>query len=124
MASVITYACTESARSIGLPEAAIPLANAVCILATAPKSNSSYMALHRANEDISLGKGNSVPEHLSSPLFKGYIYPHDYNNNYVHQNYLPKDLVGKTYYEFGSNKTEQAAKAYYDYIRSQADVKK
>ena len=124
MASVITYACTESARSIGLPEAAIPLANAVCILATAPKSNSSYMALHRANEDISLGKGNSVPEHLSSPLFKGYVYPHDYNNNYVHQNYLPKDLVGKTYYEFGSNKTEQAAKAYYDYIRSQADVKK
>ena len=124
MAAVITYACTESARSIGLPEAAIPLANAVCILATAPKSNSSYMALHRANEDISLGKGNSVPEHLSSPLFKGYIYPHDYNNNYVHQNYLPKDLVGKTYYEFGSNKTEQAAKAYYDYIRSPAEVKK
>ena len=124
MASVITYACTESARSIGLPEAAIPLANAVCILATSPKSNSSYMALHKANDDIALGKGNVVPEHLSSPLFKGYIYPHDYSNNYVHQSYLPKDLVGKTYYEFGSNKTEQAAKAYYDYIRAQSDVKK
>ena len=124
MASVITYACTESARSIGLPEAAIPLANAVCILATAPKSNSSYMALHKANEDITLGKGNLLPEHLSSPLFKGYIYPHDYINNYVHQSYLPKDLVGKTYYEFGSNKTEQAAKTYYDYIRAQSDVKK
>lgn len=124
MASVITYACTESARSIGLPEAAIPLANAVCILATAPKSNSSYMALHRANDDISAGKGTIVPEHLASPMFKGYVYPHDYNNNYVHQTYLPKDLVRKTYYEFGSNKTEQAAKAYYDYIRSQTDAKK
>lgn len=124
MASVITYACTESARSIGLPEAAIPLANAVCILATAPKSNSAYTALHRANEDLANGLGNSVPEHLASPLFKGYLYPHDYVNNYVHQTYLPKDLVGRRYYEFGTNKTEQAAKAYYDLIRSAADVKK
>ncbi len=124
MASVITYACTESARSIGLPEAAIPLANAVCILATAPKSNSAYMALHRANEDISAGLGNSVPEHLSSPMFKGYLYPHDYVNSFVHQDYLPTDLVGKRYYEFGNNKTEQAAKAYYDMIRAHADVKR
>lgn len=124
MASVITYACTESARSIGLPEAAIPLANAVCILATAPKSNSAYTALHRANEDLANGLGNSVPEHLASPLFKGYLYPHDYVNNYVHQTYLPKDLVGRRYYEFGTNKTEQAAKAYYDLIRSAADIKK
>ena len=124
MASVITYACTESARSLGLPEAAIPLANAVCILATAPKSNSSYMALHRANEDISEGRGTIVPEHLSSPQFKGYQYPHDFVNNYVHQTYLPKDLVNKKYYEFGNNKTEQAAKVYYDYIRSQTDIKK
>lgn len=124
MGSVITYACTESARSIGLPEAAIPLANAVCILATAPKSNSAYTALHRANEDLANGLGNSVPEHLASPLFKGYLYPHDYVNNYVHQTYLPKDLVGRRYYEFGTNKTEQAAKAYYDLIRSAADVKK
>ena len=124
MASVITYACTESARSLGLPEAAIPLANAVCILATAPKSNSSYIALHRANEDISEGRGTIVPEHLSSPQFKGYQYPHDFVNNYVHQTYLPKDLVNKRYYEFGNNKTEQAAKVYYDYIRSQTDIKK
>jgi putative ATPase len=124
MASVITYACTESARSLGLPEAAIPLANAVCILATAPKSNSSYMALHKANEDISQGKGTAVPEHLSSPQFKGYQYPHDFTNNYVHQTYLPKDLEDRKYYEFGNNKTEQAAKAYYDYIRSQMDIKK
>ena len=124
MASVITYACTESARSLGLPEAAIPLANAVCVLATAPKSNSSYLALHKANEDISRGLGTRVPTHLSSPDFHGYVYPHDYVNNYAHQDYLPTDLKGTKYYEFGSNKTEQAAKAYYDYIRSQKDVKK
>ena len=124
MATVLTHACTEAARSLGLPEAAIPLANAVCVLATAPKSNSSYMALHKANEDISLGFGVNVPEHLSSPEFKGYVYPHDYVNNYVHQDYLPTDLKGRKYYEFGSNKTEQAAKAYYDFIRSQNDVKK
>ena len=121
MASVITYACTESARSLGLPEAAIPLANAVCILATAPKSNSSYLALHKANDDIAAGKGTRVPEHLSSPDFKGYVYPHDFVNGYVHQDYLPTDLIGRKYYEFGTNKTEQAAKAYYDFIRSQQD---
>ncbi len=121
MASVITYACTESAKALGLPEAAIPLANAVCILATAPKSNTSYMAYHKASEDISKGLGNTVPEHLESPFFKGYRYPHDYVNNYVHQTYLPKDLIGTKYYEFGSNKTEQAAKAYYDLIISKRD---
>lgn len=124
MAAILTYACTESARSIGLPEAAIPLANAVCVLATAPKSNSAYMALHKANEDISNGLGINVPEHLSSPMFKGYLYPHDYVNNFVHQEYLPTDISDRQYYEFGSNKTEQAAKAYYDFIRAHADVKK
>lgn len=121
MASVIAYACCESAKAVGLPEAVIPLANAVCILATAPKSNSAYTAYHRASEDISNGLGIDTPEHLRSPMFKGYKYPHDYENNYVHQNYLPKDLLGKKYYEFGSNKTEQAAKAYYDTVRSYAD---
>ena len=124
MASVITYACTETARSLGLPEAAIPLANAVCILATAPKSNTSYLALYKANDDIAAGLGIGVPQHLSSPNFTGYLYPHDFVNNYVHQTYLPNDLAGRKYYEFGSNKTEQAAKMYYDYIRSQNDVKK
>ena len=120
MAASIAYACCESAKAVGLPEAAIPLANAVCILATAPKSNSSYMAYHRAVEDIEKGLGTSIPEHLKSPDFKGYLYPHDYENNYVHQNYLPQDLVGKKYYEFGNNKTEQAARAYYNFIRENA----
>ncbi|MBQ8372003.1 MAG: replication-associated recombination protein A [Clostridia bacterium] len=124
MASVIAYSCTESAKAVGLPEAAIPLANAVCILATAPKSNTSYLAYHAACDDISKGLGATVPEHLKSPLFKGYIYPHDYINDYVPQDYLPKDLKGRKYYEFGSNKTEQAAKAYYDFIRSAKPARK
>ena len=123
-AAVIAHACTESAKAIGLPEAAIPLANAVCILATAPKSNSAYLAYHSACEDISRGLGNEIPTHLKSPLFNGYVYPHDYENNYFSQNYLPGDLIGKKYYEFGSNKTEQLAKSYYEMIRSQPQRKK
>ena len=118
MAAALAYACTESAKAIGLPEAAIPLANIVIILATAPKSNTSYTAYHNAMEDIEKGLGINVPLHLQSPDFKGYIYPHDYENDYVKQDYLPKDLVGKRYYEYGSNKTEQAAKAYHDLIVS------
>ena len=95
MAAVITRALTESAKEVGLPEAAIPLANAVCILAIAPKSNSSYLAYHAAADDMSKGLGVEIPEHLQSPLFKGYKYPHDYENHYVEQSYLPKDLIGK-----------------------------
>lgn len=117
LAAVLAYSCTESAKAIGLPEAAIPLANVVTMLATAPKSNTSYMAYHLAAEDMANGLGNSVPEHLRSPMFKGYLYPHDYVNDYVEQTYLPEDLKGKRYYTFGANKTEQAAKAYYDFIR-------
>ena len=116
LASVIAYATTESAKAVGLPEAVIPLANAVCILATAPKSNSAYMAYHKASDDIAAGLGIEIPTHLQSPLFKGYLYPHEYENNYVKQNYLPNDLLGKKYYTFGNNKTEQAAKAYYEMI--------
>ena len=118
MAASLAYACTESARSLGLPEAAIPLANIVTILATSPKSNSAYLGYHAACADLAAGKGLEVPEHLRSPNFTGYLYPHDYENNYVSQDYLPKDISGARYYEFGSNKTEQAAKAYYDFIRS------
>jgi putative ATPase len=118
LAAVITHACVESAKMVGLPEAVIPLANATVMLATSPKSNTAYTAYHKAVEDIEKGLGNSIPEHLQSPMFKGYIYPHDYENNYVKQDYLPKDLIGRKYYTFGTNKTEQAAKAYYEMIRS------
>ena len=66
---------------------------------------------------MNAGKGVEIPTHLQSPLFKGYKYPHDYENHYVEQEYLPHDLVGKKYYKFGSNKTEQVAKAYFDFIK-------
>ena len=124
MAISLAYSATESAKQLGMPEAAIPLANIVTILATAPKSNTSYMAYHNAMQDISNGLGISVPKHLQSPLFEGYVYPHDYENDYVKQDYLPEDLVGRKYYTFGSNKTEQTAKAYHDYIISSYTGKK
>ncbi len=124
LAASITYACVESAKALGMPEAAIPLSNAVCMLATSPKSNAAYMAYHRASEDLNHGLGNVLPEHLRSPLFKGYLYPHEYENHYVSQQYLPSDISDRKYYEFGSSKTEQAAKAYYDFIRNRPTDKK
>ena len=124
LAGVITRSLTESAKELGLPEAAIPLSNAVCILATAPKSNTSHDAYFAALNDINAGLGVDIPEHLKSPLFKGYLYPHDYENHYVRQQYLPSDLSGKRYYEFGNNKTEQAAKAYFDMIRTSQNKRK
>ena len=124
LAGVITRSLTESAKELGLPEAAIPLSNAVCILATAPKSNTSHDAYFAALDDINAGLGVDIPEHLRSPLFKGYLYPHDYENHYVRQQYLPSDLSGKRYYEFGNNKTEQAAKAYFDMIRTSQNKRK
>ena len=117
MAAVITRACCESAKELGMPEARIPLANAAMMLATAPKSNSAYMAVNMAMEDIEKGLGREVPTHLQSPLFKGYKYPHDYPYHYVEQSYLPKDLNNKKYYFYGDNKTEQAALAYAEKIK-------
>ncbi len=124
MAAVITHSCVESAKALGLPEAAIPLANATCILATSPKSNTTYTAYHLAMADIEKGRGVTPPEHLRSPMFKGYIYPHDYENDFVEQQYLPNDLTGRKYYTFGSNKTEQAARAYHDMIRAHLPSKR
>ncbi|MBR6743617.1 MAG: replication-associated recombination protein A [Clostridia bacterium] len=117
MAAAITRACTESAKEIGMPEAGIPLANAAVILATAPKSNTSHNAYFAAKADLDAGLGIEIPKHLQSPGFIGYKYPHDYENSYVEQQYLPGDLIGKKYYVFGNNKNEQAAKAYYEMIR-------
>jgi len=103
-----------------MPEGRIPLINAALMLATAPKSNSAYMALAEATSDIEKGLGREVPLHLQSPLFRGYVYPHDYPNHYVEQDYLPTDLRGKQYYHFGDNKTEQAAQSYARMIRDAA----
>ena len=110
-------ACCESARELGMPEAQIPLIHAALLLATAPKSNSAYMALHAASEDVTAGRGVRIPVHLQSPLFKGYKYPHDYENHYVEQQYLPDDLLGRRYYVPGGNKTEQAAATYWNAIK-------
>ena len=117
MAAVITRACCESAKELGLPEARIPLINAAILLATAPKSNSAYEAYALALGDIEAGKGREVPMHLQSPLYKGYKYPHDYENHYVDQQYLPNDLKNKKYYTFGSNKTEQTAAQYAEKVK-------
>ena len=116
-AASITYALCASARELGLPEARIPLANCAVMLATAPKSNTAYQAINSAIDDIHAGLGQNVPEHLKSPLFKGYKYPHDYPNDYVEQQYLPNDIKDKKYYSYGENKNEQAAKAYWDNIK-------
>lgn len=124
IAPVIVRACVESARELGLPEARIPLVNAAVILATAPKSNSAYNAYNAAAEDIRAGKGTEIPSHLRSPQYKGYKYPHDYPNHWVEQQYLPDDLKDRKYYEFGENKTEQAAKAYFDKIKTKHETKK
>ena len=117
MAAAITRACCESAKELGMPEARVPLANAAIMLATAPKSNSAYMAVNSAMEDVEKGLGREVPRHLQSPLFKGYKYPHDYPDHYVEQQYLPSDLKGRRYYEYGANKTEEAARAYAERIK-------
>ena len=118
MAAVITRSCVESARELGLPEGRIPLVNAAVMLATAPKSNTAYSAYAAAMEDISAGRGQEVPKHLRSPNFVGYKYPHEYPNRWVEQQYLPSELAKRRYYEYGDNKTEQAAKQYWEKIKN------
>lgn len=120
MAAAITRACCESAKELGMPEARIPLAQAAILLATAPKSNSAYLAVDEAMADIEQGRGQTVPKHLQSPLFPGYRYPHDFPGHYVEQQYLPNDLKDRQYYRYGENKTEQAAKQYADIIKGRS----
>jgi putative ATPase len=118
-------ACVDCAFQLGLPEARIPLADAVVLLATAPKSNSAYCALDAALEDVRKGKSGDIPRELqnvhadSTGLERGqnYKYPHAYPNHWVKQQYLPNELRGARYYEYGDNKTEQAAKKYWDAIK-------
>ena len=118
-AAAITRACCESAVELGLPEGKIPLINAALLLATAPKSNSAYAAYAAAAKDIEEGKGTRVPRHLQAPLYQGYLYPHDFPNHYVTQQYLPDDLKGARYYQPGDNKTESAAAAYWKAIKGE-----
>ena len=126
MAAVVTKSCVDSALQLGLPEARIPLAEAVVLLATAPKSNSAESAIDAALADVRNGDFGDYPRHLQNKHFDGegamikgqhYLYPHDYPNHWVKQQYLPDKLVGRTYYQYGENKTEQMAKAYWDKIK-------
>ncbi len=122
-AAMITRACCESAVELGLPEGRIPLIHAAILLATSPKSNSAYLALDAAAQDIADGKGGIIPSHLQSPLFKGYRYPHDYPDHYVPQQYLPDDLRGARYYKPAPNKQEMAAAAYWEAVHERAKKK-
>jgi len=115
----ITKACIDIAMSVGLPEAVIPLSHAVIVLATAPKSNAAYLAYSGAKEAIAAGKGQHIPDHMR-PVneFENYKYPHDFPDHWVKQQYLPDDLLGSVFYRFGENKTEQAAKQYWEKIKN------
>ena len=121
----IVNACVDMAFKLGMPEAAIPLADATVLMATSPKSNSAYLALHEAMADVKDGKGRGFPRHLqnmhadsySMEREQGYLYPHDFPNHWVQQQYLPDDLAGKQYYTYGPNKLEQSAKQYWDAIK-------
>ncbi|MBE6927134.1 MAG: replication-associated recombination protein A [Ruminococcaceae bacterium] len=125
MAIPIVKACVDSALQLGMPEARLPLSDAVILLATAPKSNSAYTAIARAISDVQAGKVGPFPRELQNvhadsagqEREQGYLYPHDYPNHWVRQQYLPDNLVGTVYYEYGENKTEQAAKRYWDEIK-------
>jgi putative ATPase len=121
----IVKACVDAALMLGVPEARIPLADAAVLMATSPKSNSAYEAYASALADVQNGLGRGFPRHLQNmhadtytmEREQGYQYPHNFPNHWVKQQYLPDDLAGKTYYEYGPNKIEQAAKQYWDAIK-------
>ena len=114
------------ALMLGMPEARIPLGDAAVLMATSPKSNSGHIALDAALEDVRKGKTGDFPRHLQNvhadsftmEREQGYLYPHDYPNHWVQQQYLPDALVGTRYYTYASNKLEQSAKAYWDQIKN------
>jgi putative ATPase len=125
-AAEITKACVDSAVQLGLPEARIPLAQAVILLCTAPKSNSAACAIDAAIADVRAGKTGSPPDDLRDAHYKGsaklghglgYKYAHNYPGHWVKQQYLPDMLKDAKYYEYGENKVEQAAKAYWERIK-------
>ena len=122
----IVKAAVDTALQVGLPEARIPLANAVILVCNSPKSNSAYMAINSAMADIQNGKAFPVPRQLQNKHFDGednpqkgqnYIYPHDYPNHWTYQQYLPDAIKDKVYYVPGENKNEQAAREYWDKIK-------
>ena len=124
-AALIVKACVDNALQLGLPEARLPLAQAVVLLATAPKSNSVYEAIAAAQADVRAGKTGDYPRHLQNvhadsagmEREQGYLYPHDFPRHWVRQQYLPDLLADRHYYRYGDNKNEQAARRYWDEIK-------
>lgn len=124
----IVKACVDSAMQLGLPEARIPLSDAVILLATAPKSNSGICGIDAALQDIRKGDTGDIPTHLQDGHYggaeklgkaQGYKYPHNYNHSWVEQQYLPDNLKDRKYYIYGDNKAEQSAKEYWKNIKKQ-----
>ena len=122
----IVKAAVDAALQVGLPEARLCLADAVILVATAPKSNTAHNAINAAMEDLKAGRSGPIPRTLQNKHFDGedaavkgqfYQYPHDFPNRWVDQQYLPDALKDRIYYEYGDNKIEQAAKAYWDRIK-------
>lgn len=124
-AAMIVKALVDNALQLGLPEAQLPLAQAVILLATAPKSNSVYEGIAAARADVRAGKAGDIPRELQNvhadsaglERDQGYRYPHSYPNHWVRQQYLPNELRDACYYRYGDNKQEQAAKRYWDEIK-------
>lgn len=123
----IVKSCVDIAQAVSLPEARIPLADAVIMVCNAPKSNSAYMGINRATQDLKAGNYGPVPRQLQNMHYDGednnnkgqfYNYPHDYPNHYVNQQYLPDIIRDRVYYEYGDNKNEQAYKNYWDKIKN------
>ena len=121
----IVKACVDTAMQLGLPEARLPLAQAAILLATAPKSNSVEASIDRAMADVRAGRTGDIPRqlqnvHADTTGFDNkqhYLYPHDYPNHWVRQQYLPDAIRNARYYEYGPNKNEQAARAYWEKIK-------
>lgn len=122
----IVKAAVDTALMVGLPEARIPLANAVVLVCNSPKSNSAYLAYDMAAADIRSGNSGPIPRQLQNKHFDGednqnkgqfYKYPHDYPNHWTAQQYLPDKIKNRTYYVHGENKTEQAAKEYWEKVK-------
>lgn len=128
IAAAITKACVDSAQALGFPEARLPLAQAVILLATAPKSNSVITSIDAALADVRSGQALSIPANIQDSHYGGakqlghgvgYKYAHDYKNNYVEQQYMPDEIKDHVYYHYGNNKMEQATKEYWKKIKGE-----
>jgi len=123
----IVNACVDMALKLGMPEARIPLGDAAVLMATSPKSNTGHVALDEAMADVRKGLAGDFPRHLQNmhadsygmEREQGYLYPHNYPNSWVQQQYLPDNLKDKHYYQYGENKLEQAAKQYWTKVKGE-----